>query len=234
LLKYLELEELISENFLCKLCCEESINQKKGFGRTLSEDVMLKATTHNHALACTLIATCASGKHTFKIEPDRGVMETSTANGSGEEQLPRCHGHPKSTMKIQNYCINFYAHLIIQMLGLGQMALDNILGMLGIVAHAGSTTCWATIQNSIGISQQKWADQVQINNLDAEISVLHESRVDLVVYNGKTIRLLTCSFDMRWQKCTASRIYNSPSGHAFLLGTLTGKIICCTIYCKGV
>jgi len=157
LLKSLELDELISENFLCKLCCKESVNQKKGFGRTLSEDAMLKATTHNHAFTCTLIATCASGKHTFKIEPDRGVMKASTANGSGEEQPLRCHGCPKSTMKIQNYCINFYAHLMIQMLGLGQMALDTILGMLGIVSHAGLTTCWAAILwNSIGISEQKW------------------------------------------------------------------------------
>jgi len=28
LLKHLELEELISENFICKLCCEESVKQK--------------------------------------------------------------------------------------------------------------------------------------------------------------------------------------------------------------
>jgi len=82
------------------------------------------------------------------------------------------------------------------------------------------------------ISQQKWADQVQLNNLNAEISVLHESGVQLVVHNGKTIRLLTCSFDMGWQKYAAGSIYNSPSGHAFLVGTLTGKIICHTVYCK--
>jgi len=43
---------------------------------------------------------------------------------------------------------------------------------------------------------------------------------------------LTCSFDMGWQKYAAGRIYNSPSGHAFLVGTLTGKIICHTVYCK--
>jgi len=36
LLKHVKLEELISEKFLCKCCCEESIHQKrfwKNFGR---------------------------------------------------------------------------------------------------------------------------------------------------------------------------------------------------------
>jgi len=62
---------------------------------------------------------------------------------------------------------------------------------------------------------------------------MHESGVEPVVHDGNTIWPLTCSFDMGWQKRAAGRIYNSPSGHAFLIGTLTGKIICCNIYCKG-
>jgi len=46
-------------------------------------------------------------------------------------------------------------------------ALDAIFGMLGIAAHAGSTICWAQIRDVIGKSEQKWADQVQENNLNA-------------------------------------------------------------------
>jgi len=57
--------------------------------------------------------------------------------------------------------------------------------------------------------------------------------VQLVAHDGTTIWPLTCSFDMGWQKHAAGRIYNSPSRHAFLVGTLTGKIICRTVYCKG-
>jgi len=114
LLKRVKLEELIFEIFLCKHCCEESVHQKKGFGKILVEDAKLKAVTHNHAFTCTLVVTCPSGKHTYKIEPDKGVTKTSVC----AVQQPRQRGQPKSTMKIQHYCINFYAHIMLQMLGL--------------------------------------------------------------------------------------------------------------------
>jgi len=198
----------------------------------LVEDTKLKVITHNHTFVCTLIVTCMSGKHTHEIEPDKGVTKTCHVNCIGELQQPRHHGRLKSNMKIQHYYIHFYTHLMLQMLGLGHTALDTILGMLGIASHAGLTSCWAKIQNLIGTSKQKWADTVQEHNLNAEISMLCESGVDPVVHDGKTIWSLTCSFDMGWQK-HAARIYNSPSGHAFLIGTLTGKIICRTVYCKG-
>jgi len=99
LLKCAELEDIISEKLLCKQCCEESVCQKKGFGKLLSKNAKLKAVMHNYAFACTLLVTCASGKHTFKVEPNREVTNISNGHGTNKEQQPKCHGRPKSQMK---------------------------------------------------------------------------------------------------------------------------------------
>ena len=36
---------------------------------------------------------------------------------------------------------------------------------------------------------------------------------------------LVISYDMGWQKCSTGNIYESLSGHAYIIGVITGKII---------
>jgi len=44
---------------------------------------------------------------------------------------------------------------------------------------------------------------------------------------------LTCTYDMGWQKLASSKNYNSLSGHGFLVGGYTSKVIQCICYSKG-
>ena len=44
--------------------------------------------------------------------------------------------------------------------------------------------------------------------------------------------VLTVSFDMGWQRKSMDHIYNSRSGHPFLIGMETKKVVSMVIYCK--
>ena len=43
---------------------------------------------------------------------------------------------------------------------------------------------------------------------------------------------LDVAYDMGWQKCSSGRRYDSKSGHAFLIGLITNKIIGVVVFCK--
>ena len=43
---------------------------------------------------------------------------------------------------------------------------------------------------------------------------------------------LTVSYDMGWQKCAGGRVYDSLSGHAYMIGCATGKVINMGVLCK--
>ena len=45
---------------------------------------------------------------------------------------------------------------------------------------------------------------------------------------------LTVSYDMGWSKRSTGRVYDSLSGHGFLVGCHTGKIIHMRVLCKNV
>ncbi len=119
------------------------------------------------------------------------------------------------------------------MLGLGRTALDTILGMLGIVAHAGSKPAWALLRGAVGVVQHNLADHVQLNNLDKEIMAMKAAGISEVEHNGEKRWPLTCSFDMGWQKRAAGKQYNSPSGYAFLVGCFSNKLLWRICYTKG-
>jgi len=111
--------------------------------------------------------------------------------------------------------------------------MDTILGMLGIIAHRGSKPVWSIVCNAVGSMQQLLADAVQKENLQIEIDRMKAAGITQVKFGGKLLWPLTCSFDMAWQKRAAGKCYNSPSGHALLVGGFSNKIIKCKVYSKG-
>ena len=50
--------------------------------------------------------------------------------------------------------------------------------------------------------------------------------------NKRDCVLLTIGFDFGWQRAASRRLYNSKSGHGFVVGQYTGKIIACVVYSK--
>jgi len=142
-------------------------------------------------------------------------------------------GHPRSIYWVENFIINYQAHLMTQMLGLGRTALDTILGMLGIAKTAGSQIAWASVRLAVGMAQQHLADCAQVENRAAEIAAMQMAGIQPVLHNGRLLWPLTVSFDMAWQKRAAGRAYNSPSGHAFFVAGHTKKIVSRIGYAKG-
>jgi len=129
----------------------------------------------------------------------------------------RSRGHPKNTYQIENCGINFYAHLMIQILGLGRTGMDTILGMLGIIANQGSKPAWLLVCNTVGTMQQLLADAVQKENMQIEIERMKQAGITQVEFNGKLLWLLTCSFNMAWQKRATGKCYNSHQDMLSLL-----------------
>ena len=43
---------------------------------------------------------------------------------------------------------------------------------------------------------------------------------------------LTVLYDMGWNKHSSGHIYNSLSGHAFIIGAFTRRIIACAVFIK--
>ncbi len=116
---------------------------------------------------------------------NKEVNSVDAPDSEGANNEKKGKGHLCSTYWIENYTINIYAHLMIQMLGLGWTALDTILGMLGIVAHAGSKPAWALLHGAVGVVQHNLADHIQVNNLDKEIMAMKAASISEVEHNGE-------------------------------------------------
>ncbi len=142
-------------------------------------------------------------------------------------------GRPLKTHKTEDYAINYQAYLMMQLFGNGISGIDTMLGMLGIAVHSGSHSSWDAIANQLGVAQQKVASAVQETNLLNEIEEMKKKGVQPVDDKGRKICPLTCTYDMGWQKRASGNSYNSQSGHGFLVGCYTNKVIDCICYSRG-
>jgi len=93
-------------------------------------------------------------------------------------------GRPKSTERIQDYCINYQAYMLMQLFGNGVTGLDTLLGMLGLGVHSGSRRSWAIVMSHCGKAQQAVADAVQKTNLQNEINAMKGKGIQPVMENG--------------------------------------------------
>ncbi len=129
--------------------------------------------------------TCGSGKHHMIVGLDGLDDRMNSENYVIDNN--RSRGCPKNTYCIKNCAINFYAHLMIQILGLGRTGMETILGMLSIILHQGSKPAWSLVQNAVGSMQQLLADMVQKENLQVEIERMKQAGIMQVEYNGKLL-----------------------------------------------
>jgi len=75
------------------------------------------------------------------------------------------------------------------------------------------------------VAQQKVMDMVQNINLENESKAMEQSGVQQIEDKGVMKWPLTCTYDMGWQRHAFGKNYNSPSGHGFLVGGYTSKVI---------
>jgi len=85
------------------------------------------------------------------------------------------------------------------------------------------TNCTTTTNNLV-------TDQFASLQVTVETPTGNEN--DTVVLVEQYIYGLTCCLDMGWQHCASGRNYNSMSGHAFLVGANSNKILMRVCYSK--
>ncbi len=171
-----------------------------------------------------------NGDNNMTTTPEENAATVADNNeGTSQKKCSR----PVSTYKIADFAINYLAYLMMQLFGNGISSIETMLGMLGIAITSRNCASWATVGNWLGVAQQKVADVVQKINLENEIKAIEQYGVQQIEDKGVMKWPRTCTYDMGWQKCTSGRDYNSPSGHGFLVGSYTSKVILCICYSKG-
>jgi len=65
----------------------------------------------------------------------------------------------------------------MMLFGNGISSIEIMLGILGIATASGNCTSWATIDNWLGVAQQKVADAVQKSKLKNEIKAMEQCSV---------------------------------------------------------
>jgi len=131
----------------------------------------------------------------------------------------------EKTYGITDYAINYNAFLLMQLLGIGVSGLNAIITMLGILSSCGSLLTWHKMRDTVGEVQCTIAKEVMSENLEKEINATSISGVKQVSFMSKLLWPLTCAIDFAWQQWSCGVAYNSLSGHCFLMGARTQKIL---------
>ena len=197
------LKSYIEDNFVCKHCIAEG-GKKKG-----PSGVVVSMTTKG--LATTVQSCCqpkrkSNASHTCRLEPAE-MVTSKKRNRNG----------------FSSYSLNQQFVLGLQYNGLGNDGAESLCGFLGMKQPWTKRT-WHSLEAVVADKVIPLGYDVINANLKAEIAlspINPDGSIDLVV-----------SFDMGWQKRSTGNSYNSPSGHAFLIGARTRKVVAMVVMAK--
>ena len=180
----------------------------------------------------------------FKHIPSSGLVVSIKTKGCATEITCECKpkdkrksGHkctitPHQTKSTPNKRANTSHHsfsanqlFLLGLLnnGLGFSDGISLCGYLGL-KKPWSTSTYRIMETKVASNLLNESSNIINENLTAEIEASE------LYSNGKV--KLTAFFDMGWQQRQCGNKYNSNSGHAFLVGVATKKIIGLTIFCK--
>jgi hypothetical protein len=165
--------------------------------------------------------------HEFEIAP-------KTAVKFKREAKKNCSNKPGTVW----YETNIRIVMAMQSLGKGGRDAAMLLAMLDLPGGNSIADNYQMIESKIGKIERDVTDKLLDQQLQEEIRVTYESEgksysewVNKPVSEREKARL-TVSFDMGWQKRACGCQYNSLSGHAFIVGARTKKVIGVHVSCK--
>jgi hypothetical protein len=141
------------------------------------------------------------------------TMEAETVTTATETQY--------TPFSVSRFACNWRLLQATQLIGESQKAGDIIAGFLDLAPLTFQKPWWK-MENELSVHHTKLTKEIIFQNLKDAIK-------NLVPDENGWVRL-TCSFDMGWQK--PGRLYNSLSGHAFLICVLTRKVIAMRVLSK--
>jgi hypothetical protein len=105
----------------------------------------------------------------------------------------------------------------MQYLGLGLTHVEALLGFLGMRSRLGSWQAWKAVEARLGVGEEAVTIEMMAKNLAEEMGLSPECPDTLK-------KLCAFCYDMGWQQRSSGHKYDSPSGHALLIGARTKKI----------
>ena len=109
---------------------------------------------------------------------------------------------------------------------------NTILAFLDLTSSTSfATNTFCNVEDICGLEERKVGQKSMREAIEKEASSDPTNNQGTMTNDGLK-KLLTCSFDMAWQRRSSGRIYDSLSGHAFLVGGLTKKVVNAVVLCK--
>eukprot|EP00978_Attheya_sp_CCMP212_P000038 scaffold106_cov71-Attheya_sp.AAC.1 len=132
--------------------------------------------------------------------------------------------------------------MAVQATGGGGSDAQKILGIMDLPGSSTFASKFSTMETELGQTQRMVATESMLEALNEEIKATIEKNQDVYgmsydeytkmsLFDKPIIKLTVC-FDMGWQKRSSGHRYDSLSGHAFLVGAYTKKVIACTVFSK--
>ena len=203
-------------NFNCNTC------------KRKEKSVSNKINISTYGMASAINLTCSECKATTEFPPEK-----SSFAGKGYDGLP--------SNRQNNLWYEANLRLVLGTLAIGNGGSDlsDFSAILDLPqASSFGYRPFNRIESNIGENLREIAEQAMKEALDEEIKLtLEEQGIDFKQWQEKTIQekeqvLLTVSFDTGWQKRLSGNKYDSLSGHAFMIGARSRKIIQCVVSSK--
>ena len=156
-----------------------------------------------------------------------------------------------SNIKSVNFDLNLRCMLSCYWLGTGSKDLVKLFSMLGFGSMSAFERCFTRNEQMLNEGFIHVGKQIIRRSMHNEIIQTIKNRmkhsnkdsIQKVIYDFENQQYdkvkhtignigLTVSYDMGWQKRAGGRVYDSLSGHAYMIGCATGKVINMGVLCK--
>jgi hypothetical protein len=156
--------------------------------------------------------SCLQCKQCFVLEPEKV---------KGIDQMEDEIARNKILKKITSYSLNVRMILLAQAVGGSRQAAAFLAGLLDISDKILSMD-WRTAEDTVGLKEIQLTEEIMIENQKEEIDGVEPDE------NGRYH--VQVGSDMGWQQ--GQKRYNSPSGHAMVVGQRLGRVLALLVYSK--
>ena len=204
-------------------------NDTEGLMKSLNITEDIKGLTSVIQIQCECVDDKQSN-NTYKIELEEATGMTSMKKNGDIDQR----------RKYSSYSANTLLHLLTLYNGNGPVEFVSTCAFLGLPLAQSTTNNYSRLSNGI------YTKVIQAGEESVEQALLEEVKL---TYNSEQREIsfedwmllepkeredvgIVVSFDMGWQKRSSGNTYNSNSGHAFMIGAKTRKVIGMTLKSK--
>jgi hypothetical protein len=168
-------------------------------------------------IATSLTLTCEGRpKHVYALPAEHIPRQTQSSDQA-------------SVPKAEEYPINCMLMFALQLCGLGLTGANTFLGLLGVRSNFLRHESWKCLSDTVGEAMDTVSIRAMKNNAEREVAATKAAGVE-IEEDGRVG--ITASVDCAWQKRSAGRAYDSPSGHNILFDCRTQRPLAMQVFSK--